>query len=157
MIFDEFYFLNFDKIFRYILRRTGDYNESLDILQEIFFKIFLKFENFQKMDEKAKTSYLFKIANSTIIDFFRKNGKRKSISLDFDAGENNLETLEISIDAKKMIEIIKKLPSIYQEILILKYVEEMENSEIAKIVGKRESSIRSLTSRGLKKLEALEI
>jgi RNA polymerase sigma-70 factor (ECF subfamily) len=50
---------------------------------------------------------------------------------------------------------IIKLPSIYQEVISLKYFEKKQINEICIILGKREGTVKSLLNRGLKKLKKL--
>ena len=50
------------------------------------------------------------------------------------------------------LELVKTLPVKYQEVIALKYFEGYPLSEIGAILGKKEGTIKSLLSRGLKKL-----
>ena len=54
-----------------------------------------------------------------------------------------------------MIGLIKKLKQDYQEVLLLKYVEELKITEIAKVLGKSSVNVRVLLHRAVKKLKEL--
>jgi RNA polymerase sigma-70 factor (ECF subfamily) len=51
-----------------------------------------------------------------------------------------------------LIQIIRKLPAERQQLLILKYVEHMSNTEIATIMRRSEGAIKSLYHRTLEVL-----
>ena len=52
-----------------------------------------------------------------------------------------------------MMEMLKEIKDEYQEIIILRFVEEFEIEEIANITGKSKGSVRVLSHRALKSLE----
>ena len=58
------------------------------------------------------------------------------------------ERREILLDA------IRHLPEVRQQLLILKFVDRLPNAQIGRIMGRSESSIKSLYHRTLKSLRA---
>jgi len=52
-------------------------------------------------------------------------------------------------------EKIKKLPNIYQDIIVLKFFEKKKGKEIAEILGKKEGTVKSLVHRAIEKLRKM--
>ncbi len=162
ILFDEYY----QTIFGYIFRRVADYDIARDIASETFLKAFLNIRSF-KWTGAPVSSWFYRIASNECLLYFRKR-KYRPESLD------NLIT-EISWDAadpvstleeKNSIEkewqqhhdflVVQKevmqLPVSYQEVLALRYFEKMKIEEIAMILNKKTGTVKSLLSRGIKKL-----
>ena len=53
------------------------------------------------------------------------------------------------------MDLIKRLPKEYAEIILLRVVADLEVNEVAEIVGKRPGNVRVLTHRGLKQLSEM--
>jgi len=63
--------------------------------------------------------------------------------------EESLESYEI---AEKVKQAIKNLTDEQQEVIILKFINDLSNKEIAELIGKSEEAIRQLQCRALKAL-----
>ena len=124
----------FNKYYKPLIRfswyRTFSMETSRDLVQEIFFKIWL---NRNKLDpNKSIKAYLYKSLTNTIINFTRLNST-KTISLDsVEEGKlfNNQKDLDIKLDIQAAIELLpEKLKTVY----ILSRVEGYNYKEIAGI------------------------
>lgn len=163
VVFDQYY----NKIFGYVLRRTLNYDLAADIVAETFLKAFLKINDF-KWKDISISSWLFKIATNEINGYYRKQ-KYSPCSLDLllDRGEFDIANTESFEGERTRIEEelnhyddfisvqkkLEKLPVKYQEVIALKYFEEKSIKEISEILDKKEGTIKSLISRGLRKLK----
>jgi RNA polymerase sigma-70 factor (ECF subfamily) len=72
-----------------------------------------------------------------------------NLAEEIEAAQTNLERHQLALQA---LAHLKQLPMKYQEVLILRFVEQKKVAEIAEILNKREGTIKSLLSRGLAKL-----
>lgn len=163
-LFDFYY----PKILNYLVRRTGDVELSRDISSETFFRAFDRLWQFQ-WRAAPFSAWLYRIAINRLNGYYRQQGKRQTVSFEawqeetgFDiAGpvdlQAELEEAEEELARHSLFlavrEELARLPLKYQEALSLKYFENRKISEIAQILGKKEGTIKSLLSRGLKKLE----
>ncbi|MDF1498586.1 MAG: RNA polymerase sigma factor [Patescibacteria group bacterium] len=164
--FSEIYDFYVVKIFRFIYLKTNSKEVAEDLTSETFLKCW-RYIKKQKKEEKNDESirkgnlgsFLYKIARNLIIDFYRK---KKEISLDMTERENeniidDRQDILAEINKKQEIQVLRKcldtLKDDYQEILILRYVEDLSMSEIAEITGKSDGSIRVLIHRATKLLE----
>ena len=158
-IFDYF----FPKIFRHVSFRVPAEN-SEDITSEVFLKVVQNLGKYTKQKKAHFSAWLFRIANNTIIDFYRK--KKELLGLDEEEenffaeipDEDNPQPNEVankSFDIHKMYKLLKKLPAVQRTILELKFLEEFNNTEIAHITGKTEGNIRIIQLRALRTLRQL--
>jgi len=151
MTFDTFYHQYFDRIFNYIFRRTLHYDNALDITQETFIKALRHFAKLEAMDDAAAKSYLYKIAGNCTADHYRTRKNKESLPLEetIAAAEQDWN---LTIEARRLIDQMRTLPEQYQEVLHLRLVEDLPYADIAQILDKNESTLRSLLKRGVEML-----
>lgn len=147
MNFDTFYQTHFDRIFNYLFRRTLNYNDSLDLLQDTFIKAHKHFAKIEAMEGKAGVAYLYRIASSTLMDYFRQQKKAPVELLEETAPMT--PDYELKAEGHRLIAALKTLPDHYREAIQLYFVEGLPYAEISQILDKNESTLRSLVSRGL--------
>jgi RNA polymerase sigma-70 factor (ECF subfamily) len=124
--FSDLYDLFVDKLYRYLLFKIEE--QAIDDIIEV---TFLKaWENRLSFDETKSSflTWLIVIARNSVIDYYR----------------TKKETLNIDDFAEP-----------YREILVLRYFEDLDYQEIAKLVDKNENAVRVINFRGLKKLKQL--
>jgi RNA polymerase sigma-70 factor (ECF subfamily) len=162
MLFDKYY----NVILSYAYHRTLDMELAKDITSETFLKSFNSISHFTWRDISFG-ALLYRIATNEVNMYFRK-GKYKPVSLNylhnqfgFDAIDFSTTEAEQSRQESKektyedfifLQSKIKDLPVKYQEVLALRYFEHKSIIEIAVILQKKEGTIKSLLSRGIKKL-----
>ncbi len=144
---------HYKMVYRFLFNLTHGSEESSDLTQEVFVKVWKKIKRYDKK-YNFKT-WVFTIARNTAIDFFRK--KKSLVFSDFDNEEGGnpfADTLEDESalqddifagkeDSKKIKEIIEDLPLIYKEILLLRYEEELDFEEISKVLKRPIETVRS--------------
>lgn len=139
-----------DALFRYCFFRVSDREKALDILQDIFTKTWNYMSEGNTIDNSK--AFLYTTARHLIIDEYRK---KKSSSLDnlIDQGlEPSVDLTydtEMRIDASFAIEEIKKLPAMYNEILFMRYVNDMSIRDIASTCGLNENVVSVRIHRGI--------
>jgi len=103
-------------------------------------------------------SFLYKTLNNLIIDYYRK---KKTISLDAlmeDGYDPNIGVdvnFSEHIDGERAIMLIDKLAEPYREAVFLRYVNNLDISEISDITGETENAVSVHVHRGLNKLKEL--
>jgi RNA polymerase sigma-70 factor (ECF subfamily) len=156
MDFETVYLELFTPLYRYVFFRVRNYDESMDIIQSVFTKVFEKYP-----EKKSGELYpiIYRSARNEIID---RGTKKKTMSLDpMDSEFTNyhdevIRNPEQAAERKDLLNLIAKLleqlPEDDQELITLRYLQEKEYSEIAVILGKKEATVRQSLSRGMKKL-----
>jgi RNA polymerase sigma-70 factor (ECF subfamily) len=167
---DTFYYLitRYEpKLLRYITRITNiGPEESEDLLQEIFIKIY---RNLNRFNRKLKfSSWVYRIARNEIINQYRKK-KSYSTTIDSFAENDDVDHLAglmgeaLSIDnvyiskenAAKVEAALEKLPDKYREVLILRYFEDQSYKEISDILRKPAGTVATLINRAKSKFRKI--
>ncbi len=165
--FDQVYNNHYQTIFNYCFRRTGDFDISRDISSETFLKAYLSYSKFRWKGVPV-INWLYRIAGNEIKRHYRARKFQakliESIYLEQQFSNNShldderlaaQTELEKNEKFRQIQQCIQQLPQSYQEVLVLKYFEQMTIKEIALIVGKREGTVKSLLSRGKAKLREM--
>jgi len=144
-------------IFRYIYFKVSVYKLARDITSETFVKYWKVLSGEKKIENHKALLYL--IAKGLVIDYYRKKGNNKRISLE-SVDERLLgliDTAEDSLSQKQELEQIyikiKLLKKDFQDILFLHYVEDLTIKEIAFIQKKKGNAVRVSLHRALKSLK----
>jgi RNA polymerase sigma-70 factor (ECF subfamily) len=164
--FGELYDLYYLKILNYTVRRVDDVAAAEDITTATFMKALDRLHTFEWRGVPF-SAWLYRIASNEIINHFRDR-HIKYASLDELIDEYGFEPasdtdIEASIiEAQEELarhqqfisvqKIIVTLPAKYQETLALRYFEKKTIQEISTIMNKRPGTIKSILSRGIKKL-----
>jgi RNA polymerase sigma-70 factor (ECF subfamily) len=150
--FGKVYSLYVDRIYSYVYYRTGNNQDAEDLTARVFFRAIQHIENYEDQGVPF-SAWLYRIAHNLLANWYRDQSRRQMLSLDSiahwqveDSPELATELLE---DREVLLEAIRRLPSDRQELLILKYVERMSNSDIGDIMGRSEGAIKSLYHRTL--------
>jgi RNA polymerase sigma-70 factor, ECF subfamily len=138
--------------------RVSDAEVGKDLVQDTFMKAWNYIKNGGKII--MMRAFLYHILNNLIVDEYRKR-KHKATSLDnlLEAGfepttEEHIHIVD-TLDGRTTGELIKKLPSKYQSVLSLHYLEHLSLDEISKKTGQSKNTIAVQIHRGLKKLKKL--
>lgn len=129
------------RIFGFIYSKVNDRDIADDYFQETFIRVINTLKSKKYYDEKGKfLSWVLRIANNLIVDDFRKNKNIKMLrdteefsifSIIKDATpsvESNLISTQIGYDLRKIIE---ELPLEQQEVLKMRFFQEMTFKEIS--------------------------
>ena len=111
------------------------------------------------MTEQEQQAWLWRVARNKVIDAYRRMQRVHRLpweQIDIDLVEDAAPHPEqMSIhqeEADDLALLIEHLSPLQQQVLYLRFSENLRCAQIAARVGKRESSIRSLLSRALKLL-----
>lgn len=143
-------------VYRYIYYRV-DSSIAEDLTEETFLKVWQNLKKYKK-GKNPFSSWVFRIAHNLVVDYYRKNrytGEINETMADPQESNNPFRITEIKIDQIRLRKIIRRLPDNYQHVIILKYINELDNSEIAAAIGKSEGAVRTIQFRALEKLREL--
>jgi RNA polymerase sigma-70 factor (ECF subfamily) len=152
------------RLFRYLLYITGDRERAEDFFQETWVRVL---ERGQQYDVRFKfEAWLFAIARNLVIDWQRQ---KKMQSLDtlmdpkegttFEPADEKAESpLNLILQEEvqdRMRAVLARIPATNREVLLLRFQEELQLEEIARIQATPISTVKSRLYRGLEELKRL--
>ncbi len=156
--FGLLYDKHFDSIYRFIYLKTGSKVDAEDISHQVFLSAWQKIEKY-KFQGFPFSSWLYKIASNAVIDHWRTRKPDISIELVKDDFLGELPEFHEKVDQKFELRFVSnaipKLESDQQSVIIMKFVDELSNKEIAGILDKSEGAIRVIQHRALRQLRKL--
>ena len=132
-------------IANFIFRMVSNYETSLDLTQEVFIKVYGSLGRYNP--EFKFSTWIYKIASNTAIDYLRKqsvttsplylvSGNDEEFELPIPAkGPSPERALERTERSAQIEEAISKLPHRYRELIVLRHVSELSYDEIAEVTG----------------------
>lgn len=154
--FTVFYNEYLPKIFRYMSYRVADINLAEDLTSAVFEKALTKFKSYHP-EKAAISTWIFRIARNTLIDHFRVSGRRKTVPLEeVDTQPRTEATPEKTFLEKEEAGILRKclekLSPKEREIISMKFGAEMNNRQIAGLLGMTDSNVGVILFRAVRKL-----
>ncbi len=148
-------------VFNVVYRITGNAEDARDVSQEAFIKAFKNFESYD--ESSAFSTWLYRIAVNTAIDYIRKRKKENSISFEDyivdeknQKGDSGIEEKVISKEGvKNIISAVNMLDDEFKTVIVLRDMEGMEYKEISDITGLPLGTVKSRLSRGRGKLRQM--
>jgi len=141
------------RIYNYIYYRTGNQHDAEDLTSRVFTRAMRHISNYQDRGVPF-SAWLYRIAHNLVANWHRDNSRRQEVALDDtyrtgSDGELPESVLMRTEEEDTLLAIIHHLPEDRQQLLILKFVEHLSNSEIGRIMGRTEGAIKSLYHRTL--------
>ena len=142
-------------LYRYIYFKVSDPELARDLTSEVFLKAWKRLtklvERKEELEVKQLRAYFYTVARNLVIDHYRYQANFQEDSLESAVGlpssSQPLEEIELTLEVKQIMALIKNLKDSYQEVLLLRYVEDLGISEIARVMQKTPLSTRVLLHR----------
>jgi len=155
-LFGVLYGRHVKRIYNYVYYRTGSVADAEDLTARTFFQAMNNLHRY-KVQGVPFSAWLFRIAHNLVANWHRDSHRHRSTSTDGlldvaseDGGpENAAEALE---ERAELHRAILRLASDRQQLLILKFSEQLSNEQIATIMGRTEGAIKALLHRTVKGL-----
>ncbi len=142
-----------DKIYRFIFLKVGSQEIAEDLCSETFLRAW---EAYEKIDNPG--AYFYTIARNLVTDYYRKKGREPVILAEFaseeiiDSSQDIAETALLNADIDAIRQVLQDLPDDYQNVIIWRYIDGLDFTEIAELMGRTEEAVRVLLHRALKAL-----
>ena len=128
----------------YVYRMLSDYESSLDVTQEVFIKVYNSLEKYSS-DYKFST-WLYRIAHNAAIDYMRRNSANlQSLETENEEGAYQLQLESPLLTPEQERErsewrseieaVVKCLPSVYRELILLRHAQDLSYDEIAEVTN----------------------
>jgi RNA polymerase sigma-70 factor (ECF subfamily) len=155
LLYDEYV----DQIFRYIYYKVGNFTEAQDLTGQTFLKSFENIDSYQ-MRDVAFSSWLYRIAHNLVVDFFRRESKRENVPIEEQPPTpsnrgNPVETVLADLESERLYRAMGKLTHNQREVLVLKFIDNLSNNQVAEIMGISVGAVKSTQKRGLLSLNRI--
>lgn len=144
------------RIYNYVYYRTGNVADAEDLTARTFFQALSNLQRY-KVQGVPYSAWLFRIAHNLVANWHRDSGRRRALPLDGLAElpdpNDDPPLAAVSVEERRELrQVIARLPADRQQLLILKFVEQMPNAEIAVVMGRTEGAIKALLHRTVESL-----
>jgi RNA polymerase sigma-70 factor (ECF subfamily) len=141
-----------DRIFNYIYYRTGNVNDAEDLTARVFQRALHHIGTYTDRGVPF-SAWLYRIAHNLVANWHRDRSRKQEIPLNevplLSKSDLPESTLVRTQEQDALLRMIRSLPPDRQQMLILKFVDHMSNSEIGAIMGRSEGAVKSLYHRTL--------
>jgi len=142
-----------ERIFNYVYYRTGNEHDAEDLTARVFQRAMNHIHNYTDRGVPF-SAWLYRIAHNLVANWHRDRSRRQEIPLSdapvVVAREDRPEATLVQLQERDaLMQLIRRLPSERQNLIILKFVENLSNAEIGQIMGRSEGAVKSLYHRTL--------
>ncbi|MBZ9625068.1 sigma-70 family RNA polymerase sigma factor [Clostridium tagluense] len=146
-----------DDVLRVAFLYVKDRNKAEDVFQEVFIKVFKKYDSFK--GNSSEKTWIMKITINVCKDYFKSfwikrvllnshgDYDREICNEQYDA-ESLDDTIIKSIESRELLHQVMNLSIKYKEVIILYYYEEFNTREISEMLKIPEGTIRTRLFRG---------
>jgi len=181
LYYEKIYRFFFQKIHRFVLLNISDSQAAEDITVDVFYNVY-RYMTKVHLNSASFKPWIYKITRNLIIDYYRKEAKhKKSQSLEQYLEDKQSDGLgeEGKVDKSFVVEsfmdsdstdliesqftnhdILKglySLPDIQKQVIILRFVEELNYKSIGLIINKNELAVRAIKFRAISRLKELMV
>ncbi|MCX7765101.1 MAG: sigma-70 family RNA polymerase sigma factor [Candidatus Sumerlaeia bacterium] len=158
-----------DRVFGFCYKLLGNYEDALELAQEVFLTCFRKLHTFAGRSKFS--TWLYRLAVNHCKNFWQhrqRSASAHSVSLDQTTARAELPPLQISapqpnpreqLARQQLLELIQQrlqlLTPEHRQVLILRYSEELSYDEIAEILGCPVGTVKSRINRARDELQQL--
>lgn len=151
-------------IYRYVFYRVGNVEDAEDLTARVFARALKHIHNYNDRGVPF-TAWLYRIAHNVVANFHRDNSRRPSVPLEeadafrppaaHDDHADHDQRIDGERDRARLLQAIRMLPAERQHLIVLKFVEQLQNAEIGQIMNRSEGAIKSLYHRTLLQLREI--
>jgi len=150
------------RIYRYFYFKTMQKELSEDLTSEVFLRVYINLKN-TSLDSKAFISWIYRIAHNLLVDHFRKENKAGQPAREFSDNtrvsdeevlkqESSYLKKELDLQRPELLSAIDTLTGLQKDVIMLRFVEDMDYTAIAGIFGKNRGTIRGIVFRAVEKI-----
>jgi RNA polymerase sigma-70 factor (ECF subfamily) len=146
------------KIYRFILLKVSHREEAEDLTHQVFLNAWVNIEKYRHRGHPF-SSWLYRIARNQVIDHYRT--RKSDIALDEELAEElteaggTSETVEMRLRMEEVFRGVRTLRSDYQDVVLMRFVEDLSLKEIAEALDKSEGAIKLMQHRAMQELKKI--
>ncbi len=144
-------------LYRYAMRLVGDEDLADECVADTFDR-FLTVLKGGRGPERYLQAYLYRVAHNWITDFYRRQPP-PSLPLEPDRqhnpGADPQQVLAKQAEAERVRDALRLLTPDQRQVVVLKYLEDWENKDIAAAVDKQIGAVKALQHRALRSMRRI--
>ncbi len=145
-------------IYRFILVKVGRREDAEDITHQVFLSAWQNIKRYKPMGHPF-SSWLYQIARNQIIDHYRARKNETSLEkMDpeyFVMPATAHFDLSIKLELETLRSAIGELKPEYQDVIILRFIEDLPLTEVAAAMEKTEGAVKLMQHRAIKALKKM--
>jgi RNA polymerase sigma-70 factor, ECF subfamily len=145
----------FDRIYNYVYARLGRAEDAEDLAIDTMTRSLTRLDLFQDQGV-AFSSWVYRIAHNATIDHYRRRGKATLVPLEDAQLPESADPAELAMDQlsnDELREALSELTDEQQQVLILRFFQDLTASQAAEVMGKSVGAVQALQHRALGSLE----
>jgi RNA polymerase sigma-70 factor (ECF subfamily) len=145
-----------EKLYWHIRRMLVDHEDTNDVLQNVFIRVWNGLDNFR--EDAQLYTWLYRIATNESLTFIEQQKKRAAVSLDeVESSISNKVTADKHFDPNKLewkLQVaIQQLPEKQRVVFNLRYYDEMPYEEMSRVLETSEGALKASYHHAVKKIE----
>lgn len=152
--FEKLYDDHAEAIWRHLYMRLGDPERSQELMQEVFARTWDYVRSGKSI--AYERAFLYKLARNLFINEIRTDKKARSLDELQEGGFDVQDTRahsDTGAHIQELLAHLSGLPDQYQEVLVMRYIDDLQVKEIAKLIGKGETAVSMRIKRGIEALQ----
>ena len=146
-VFDQYN----EAIYKYSYRLLGSQDKAEECVAETFSRLLQALKS-GKGPKKYVRPYLYRTAHNWITDQYRRPIPEEELQENHQSNDHIEEKVLAQLESRELRKILCDLPENQRQVVVLKYLEGMENTEIAEILDKPVGAVKALHHRGLESI-----
>lgn len=147
--FGKIYDIYLERIYRYVYYKVNDKMIAEDLTEEIFVKAWGTINKYEQKGQPF-SAWLYRIAHNHTVDFYRTTKREARLQEQATADiVDPVREIEEKSKQRELLKAISGLTDKQQQVITLKFIENLDNHEIALITGMNEGAIRATQMRAL--------
>jgi RNA polymerase sigma-70 factor, ECF subfamily len=143
-----------DRVYRHILYRVGRVPDCEDLTQQTFLKAWQALGRYRVTDVPF-VAWLLTIAHNNVVSYFRSKRDHVELPEDLPRVDESADPYAAAVqrDQQRLVrQAIRRLKPEFQQVVAMRYLEDMEYTDIARQIGKKEATVRVMLHRALRDL-----
>ena len=145
-----------EKLYWHIRRMVVSHDDTDDVLQNVFIRVWKGLENFR--EDSQLYTWLYRVATNECLTFLEQQKKRATVSLsDMESDLSDKIKADQNFDANKLewkLQLaIQQLPEKQRVVFQLRYYDEMPYEEMSRVLDTSEGALKASYHHAVKKIE----
>jgi RNA polymerase sigma-70 factor (ECF subfamily) len=152
------------RLYGFCLAKVGNETDAEDLAEDVFVKVIGALDGFEWRDLGSRTNnpfsaWVFRIARNHVTSFYRRAATR-GIETEVpeslrDQSREPSEQVEINLTIEEVFAIVEQLPEAQRAVIQLRFGAGLSVRETAEALDKRETNVKVLQHKGVKRLREL--